>query len=32
MVLGPVDQGRRVAVVYGCANARPLDAAVLRAE
>jgi hypothetical protein len=32
MVLGPVSHGRRVAVVYGCASARPLDATVLRAR
>ncbi len=29
LVLGPVTLGRRVAVVYGCARARPLDATVL---
>jgi hypothetical protein len=32
LVLGPVSHGRRVAVVYGCASARPLDATVLRAR
>ncbi len=32
MVLGPVSKGRRVAVVYGCGAARPLDATVLRAR
>jgi hypothetical protein len=32
MVLGPAIEGRRVAVVYGCRAARPLDATVLRAR